>query len=201
MILTLFGSQLAPGTQNAGSVPLPASMAGVAATVNGIAAPVYYVSPGQLNIQLPFEVAANTTALVAINNNGQTASQSFSVAAAAPGIFTNPSGAPVPHTSGARGQIITLYVTGAGALSPQVSSGAAPASGTPISNLPRPTQAVAVTVGGVPAAIDFYGVPSGVVGVVQINYQVPSGVALGAQPVVVTVGGVASPPGMLTVTN
>jgi len=201
MILTAFGSQLAPSIQNAGSVPLPDSIAGVAATVNGVAAPLYYVSPGQLNVQVPFEIAAGATAVLAINNNGQTASQFFSVVAAAPGIFTNPSGAPVPNTSGARGQIITLYVTGTGSLSPQVSTGAAPASGTAISNLPKPTQAVAVTVGGVPAAIDFYGVPSGLVGVVQINYRVPSGVALGAQPVVVTVGSVASAPATLTVTN
>jgi uncharacterized protein (TIGR03437 family) len=56
-------------------------------------------------------------------------------------------------------------------------------------------------VGGVPGAIDFYGVPSGLVGVVQINYQVPSGVAMGTQQVVVTVGGVASSPAMLTVTD
>ena len=129
-------------------------------------------------------------------------SQSFSVVAAAPGIFLNTSGAPVPNTSGARGQIVTLYVTGAGALSPAVSTGAAPASGTAVSNLPKPTtQPVTVSVGGVPAAINFYGVPSGLVGVVQINYEIPSSAGLGAQSVVVTVGGAASAPAFLTVTN
>lgn len=201
MILTVFGSELAASTETAGAVPLPDSMATVAATVNGVAAPLYYISPGQLNIQLPFEITPNSTAVLNINNNGQTTSQSFTVAAAAPGILSGQNGAPVPNASAAPGQIITLYITGAGALSPQVATGAAPAAGTPVSQLPQPTQSVSVTIGGVQAPIEFVGVPSGLVGVVQINYQVPSGIASGAQPVVVTVGGVASPPATLTIAN
>ncbi len=201
MILTVFGSQLAATTETAGVVPLPTSMGSVAATVNGVAAPLFYISPGQLNIQLPYETTPNSTAVLYINNDGQTTSRSFTVAAAAPGIITNPNGAPVPNTSAAPGQIVSLYITGAGALSPPLATGAAPAPGTPISDLPQPTQSVSVTVGGVPAPIEFIGVPSGLIGMVQINYQVPSGIATGAQPVVVTVGGVASPSATLTVTN
>jgi uncharacterized protein (TIGR03437 family) len=63
------------------------------------------------------------------------------------------------------------------------------------------TQNVGVTVGGVSAPIQFSGVAPGLVGVVQINFQVPSGAPLGAQQVVVTVGNVASPPVTLNVTN
>jgi uncharacterized protein (TIGR03437 family) len=201
MILTVFGSHLASSNESASAVPLPASMASVAATVNGVAAPLYYISPGQLNIQLPFETAPNSTAVVYINNNGRTTSQSFTVAAAAPGILTDHNGAPVPGTSAARGQIVTLYTTGAGALSPPVATGAAPAFGTAVSDLPQPTQTVSLTVGGNQAPIQFIGVPSGLVGLVQINYQVPQGITPGAQQVVVTVGGVASAPATLTVTN
>ncbi len=197
MILSVFGSQLAPSTESAGSVPLPLTMTGVEATVNGIAAPLYYVSPGQLNIQIPYEVAANSTAVVTVNNNGQVASQSISVGAVAPGIFTNSSGAPVPSTSAARGAIITLFVTGVGAVSPQVSTGAAPSA----SETPIPTEALSVTVGGIAASVEYDGIPSGLVGVVQINYQVPTGIAIGAQPVVVKIGSVSSPAANLTVTN
>jgi hypothetical protein len=50
MILSVFGSQLASGTQVASSLPLPVSLAGASATVNGVAAPFYYASPSQLNI-------------------------------------------------------------------------------------------------------------------------------------------------------
>src|SRR5262249_6140665 len=52
MILTLFGSNLANSTESASSVPLPKSMGGVAVTINGIAAPLYYISPTQLNVQI-----------------------------------------------------------------------------------------------------------------------------------------------------
>ena len=85
---------------------------GVAVTVNGVAAPLYYVSPGQLNIQIPYETAASTTATVTINNNGQVTSQSFLMAATAPGIFTDASRAPVPGASASRGQIVTLLLRG-----------------------------------------------------------------------------------------
>jgi len=200
MILSVFGSQLAPSTSSAASVPLPITMAGVAVTVNGEAAPLYFISPGQLNIQIPYETATGATATVTINNNGQVASQSFPMALTAPGIFTA-NGAPVPSTSGSSGQIITLFITGTGAVTPPVSTGAAPPATTPIPDLPAPAQNSRVTVGGVQASIQFIGIPSALVGVTQINYQVPSGIALGSQPVVVTIGGVASAPAILTVTN
>jgi len=58
-----------------------------------------------------------------------------------------------------------------------------------------------VTVGGVadPQPL-FVGIPTWSAGVTQINFTVPANAPLGPQPVVVTVGGVASPPVMLNVT-
>jgi uncharacterized protein (TIGR03437 family) len=65
-----------------------------------------------------------------------------------------------------------------------------------------PVQPTTVTIGGTAATmIDFLGIPSGLVGVTQINVQVPNGISAGAQPVVVTVGGVASAPATITITN
>src|SRR5207248_10082059 len=58
MVLSVFGSQLAPATSSASSVPLPLSMAAVAVTVNGAAPPPCYVAPGQLNIQIPYKTAS-----------------------------------------------------------------------------------------------------------------------------------------------
>lgn len=201
MILSVFGSQLAPSMASAGSVPLPVSMAGVSAAVNGVAAPLYYVSPGQLNLQIPYEIAVNGTATLQIDNNGQATSQALPVATAAPGVFTDQTGAIVPFGSAIRGQITTLFVTGAGGMTPPVPTGAAPAVGTPIADLPQPVQNTTVTVGGVPAPVEFIGVPSGLVGVTQINFQVPGGIGIGAQSVVVTVGGVSSTPAILSVTQ
>ena len=201
MLVSVFGSQLAPSVQAAGSVPLPFSMNGVAATINSVAAPLYYVSPGQLNLQIPHETAANANALLSVNNNGKITTKSFAISSASPGIFTNQNKAPVPNTSASRGQIVSLFVTGVGLLSPQVVTGSGPSPQTAIANLPRPTLNATVTVGGVNAPISFIGNTVGLVGVIQINYQVPAGVPTGAAPVVVSIGGVQSSPALLAITN
>jgi uncharacterized protein (TIGR03437 family) len=193
-ILSVFGSQLSAATQSASAVPLPISILGVAVLVNGIAAPLYYVSAGQLNVQIPYETPAGSTATLSINNNGQVTTRSFAVTAAAPGIFTDSTGAVVPTSSAAPGQEFAFYITGAGAVSPAIATGVAPAASTANADLPKPVETTTVTIGGAAATIDFIGIPAGLVGVTQINVQVPGGIAVGAQPVVVTVGGIASAP-------
>jgi uncharacterized protein (TIGR03437 family) len=145
-----------------------------------------------LNIQVPYEVTSGTSTTLVVNNNGQTTSSSLGVTAAAPAIFTDTSNALVPSAIGTRGQTITLYFTGAGQVTPSIATGAAPPSGTSPSSLPAPRQPTSVTVGGVPAPISFIGIPVGVVGVVQVNFTIPAGVAGGSQPVIVTVGNFAS---------
>ncbi|HEX5227047.1 MAG TPA: protease pro-enzyme activation domain-containing protein [Bryobacteraceae bacterium] len=200
-VLSLFGSGLSPLTQSASTTPLPLSISGVEVLVNGVAAPLYYVSPSQLNVQVPYETTVGGTALVSINNNGRVTTQNVPMAAAAPGIFTNSAGQLVPTASASLGKEIALYITGAGAVQPAVADGVAPASSTPIADLPVPGQRINVTVGGMGANIDFMGIPWGLVGVTQINVTVPAGLAAGAQPVIVNVGGVSSPPATLTVSN
>jgi uncharacterized protein (TIGR03437 family) len=170
MLLSVFGSQLSRTTSSAGIVPLPTQLAGVSATVNGVPAGLYYVAPGQINLQIPDSIAPGP-ATVTINNNGQTASTALTLAAAAPGIFA------MPGVSAHHGDVATLYATG---------------TGTSMTSL-------TVTVGGVPAAVQFAGVPQGFAGVVQVNYQIPQQAGAGAQPVVITVAGVSSPPVTLTV--
>ncbi|MGA2879583.1 MAG: protease pro-enzyme activation domain-containing protein [Bryobacteraceae bacterium] len=200
-ILSVFGSQLSPVTQSASSVPLPISTSGVAVLVNGIAAPLYYVSPTQLNVQIPYETTAGTSAVLSVNNNGQVTTQSFPVATVAPGIFTTSTGALVPTATAAIGQEVAFYITGTGAVYPSIADGAAPASSTALADLPKPSEATRVTIAGADATIDFIGIPEGLVGVTQINVQIPSGIPTGVQPVVVTVGGVASAPATITITN
>jgi uncharacterized protein (TIGR03437 family) len=167
-------------------------LAGVSVTVNGIAAPLLYVSPTQLNIQIPYETATGTALLAVTNNNGQVATYSFQVSASAPGLFTqNQQGTgPITATSsGGRGQEFALYVTGAGEVSPPIATGAVP-TGTQV---PVPLLAVSVTVGGVAAHLDYVGLPSWSVGTLQVNFTVPPNAPLGVQPVVVTVGSASSP--------
>ncbi len=198
-ILSVFGTQLSPSTQSASAVPLPLSTLGVEALINGVAAPLYYVGPGQLNVQIPYETASSGTAVLSINNNGQVTTQPFQMAAAAPGIFTDSTGALVPTATAATGQEIAFYITGAGAVSPAISTGAAPASSS--TSFPKPVGVTTVTIGGLNAPIDFLGIPPGLVGVTQLNVQVPSGLPAGPQPVVVTIGGIPSAPATLKLTN
>ncbi len=64
-------------------------LTGTWATIDGIAAPLYYVSDGQMNIQIPYEKCHfQLDRHLMVDNNGQTASFSFPIAAAAPAIFT-----------------------------------------------------------------------------------------------------------------
>ncbi len=88
MSMSVYGTNLAPGTQAASKLPLPLTMQGITASVNGISAPLYYVSPGQLNIQVPYEIGAGP-AIVAVDNGGQVAAFPFTVTMTAPGLFTS----------------------------------------------------------------------------------------------------------------
>jgi uncharacterized protein (TIGR03437 family) len=199
-ILSVFGTQLASASQSASSLPLPLSLGGVSATVNGIPAPLYYVSPTQLNIQIPYETGSGT-AVLGVNNNGSVAFFTFSVTPSAPGIFTDPNhgSALVPVSTAKHGDPLLAFITGEGEVSPPLFTGAAPFSATPLVLLPQPAMPVTVTVGGVPAVIAFAGIPPGLAGVTQVNFVVPNGVPSGQRPVVITVGAIASPPAMITV--
>jgi uncharacterized protein (TIGR03437 family) len=199
MLMSVYGTNLSPAAQHAGAVPLPLAMQGVTATVNGISAPLLDVTPGQLNLQVPYEAGAGT-AILGVNNNGQVTSFPFQVQRSAPGIFMTLDGAGnlVPYASGRRGQILLAFITGEGDVAPALITGASPTT-TDVTKLPAPALPVTLTVGGVPAAIDFIGIPDGLVGVTQINFTIPAGAPLGPQPVVVTIGGAACVPVTLTV--
>ena len=78
-ILSVFGTDLAPATAIAQTVPLPTMLAGTSATINGTAAALYYVSPTQLNIQIPYGVSAGSTATLKVENNGESSFYSFNL--------------------------------------------------------------------------------------------------------------------------
>jgi uncharacterized protein (TIGR03437 family) len=199
MMMTITGSQLAPSSALSNGSPLGLTMAGVSATVNGIAAPLYSVSPEAMTVQIPYETGAGP-AVVGVNNNGQVSWYSLQVTPAAPGIFTDQNGGLMPSANGQAGRMAFLYITGDGSVSPALADGATPPPGTPQARLPQPRLPVAVTVGGAPAQVVFAHIPSGFVGKTQISFMIPPDAPLGVQPVVVTVGGVPSQPANLNVT-
>jgi uncharacterized protein (TIGR03437 family) len=91
-ILSVFGTNLATATQSAAGTPLPTTLAGTRVLVRDSlgterAAPLFFVSPTQINYQIPPGTATGL-ATVNINNNGSiTARGTVQVVAVAPGIF------------------------------------------------------------------------------------------------------------------
>jgi len=198
MLVSVYGTQLAASTAAAPSLPLPLKLGGASATVNGVAAPMWYSSNGQLNVQLPYETQPGIAVLTA-NNGLETASFSFTVGASAPGIFVDSNtNNLVPFPSGHRGSTYTLFITGDGVPSPAVKTGSGPQDPN---NLPKPQLPVRVTIGGANATITFAGIPTWSAGVTQINFTVPTTAPLGSQMVVVSVGGVRSAPAGFTVSQ
>ena len=196
-IIAVYGTAFANITQASSALPLPQFLAGFEATINGNPAPIYYVSPNQVNIQVPYETNPGSATLVLGNPYENAPAFSITVASAAPGIFMFPDGSVNPSRTGARGQTVPLFITGDGAVTPSVTTGSPPSSHGAV---PRPVQPVSITVGGVDVGTpQFIGIPSWAVGVTQINFTIPASVPPGPQPVVVTVGGLPSTAATITV--
>ena len=197
-LMAVYGNGLASGPATAAIQPLPLVLSGVSATVNGVAAPLWFVSPGQINLQIPYETTAGA-AVLGVAHNGNVASYSFTVAPTGPGIFAY-QGSVVPNATGSPGQELVAFITGDGDVTPSLASGATASPFATLAQLPHSRQALTMTIGGEPAHIVFHGIVNGLVGVTQVNFTIPADMGPGVQPVVVTVGGVDSAPVNLTIT-
>jgi len=209
MLVTVWGSGMATFDQAVSITPLPQYMAGLEtwftdASGNVLYPPLLYASATQVNMQIPYEIAAGSATLTVGNQFANANPFSLTIVAAAPGIFsyadTSTTRSPIGSGSAHAGDTVVIYITGAGQVSPQVADGVTPSPNTPVADLPTPQQLVAITVGGVPVTnIPFKGIPSWSVGVLQIDFAIPSTVAPGQQPVVVTIGNVPSQPANITI--
>jgi len=201
-MVAVFGTAMAPNdaASIASFLPVPLNLNGVSATVNGVSAPLYYVSPTQIDLQIPYETGAGP-AVLGLNNNGQIAAFPIQVAATAPGLYPAAIDAltSAVTTTVTQNQILILYVTGEGDVTPTLATGATPPFNSNPAKYPMPRQPLSVSIGGVTAPVGFAGVPNGVAGVTQIDMTVPANAPLGQQPLVVSVGGVPSLAVTLTV--
>ena len=198
-LMTVYGTNLSVATATASGTPLPYTLGGVTATVNNMPAPLLYVSPTQINLQVPYSAGMGPSVL-GINNNGAAGGFQLPLAASSPAIYLNADGSIAGSSSVQQGGYATLYLDGAGEVTPPLKSAYATGSGTPVSIMPKPVLPLSVTVGGVPCTVTFAGISTGLIGTVQVNINVPASVPAGVQPVVVTVGGLPSPAGNITVT-
>ncbi len=193
-LVSIYGENLAAQSAQPALLPLPATMAAATVQIGGITAPLVYVSPLQINAQVPWEVAPGGATLT-VNHDGLTASQTVTIAAAGPGIFTLYGSAQAAALNedytvnsqtnpASAGQAILLFGTGLGAVSPAVATGSAASSTT----LSQVVAAVTATVGGAPATVLFKGLAPGFAGLWQVNVALPPGLS-GATPVIVNVAG------------
>jgi len=153
--MSVFGSRLANSTQQASALPLPYTLDGVSAAINGVAAPLYYTSSGQLNIQVPYEAGIGP-AVLGVNNHGEISGYRFQIVPSAPAVVP-------PATPVQQGKTAVLYLTGDGDVTPALRTGSTPSSGTALASLPRPRLPLTVTVAGVQAFLQFVGITPGVV--------------------------------------
>jgi uncharacterized protein (TIGR03437 family) len=203
-IATVMGSFLSVSTSIAPpGQPWPTSLAGLSMSFGGIQAPLYYVSPAQVNLQVPWELGANTNTIATATIGAQaSASQTLYLAPFSPGLFSmnaegNGQGAILnsqyllvdSSNPASLGDVIQIYCTGLGAVTNQPATGAL----TPVSPLSKTTTTPVVTIGGAAAPVLFSGLAPGTVGLYQIDAQIPTGIATGpAVPVMVSSGGVTS---------
>jgi len=101
-IAAVFGTKLASQTASATGLPLPTSLDGTTVYVNGVAAPLFFVSPTQINYLIPSDVQPGMARVIVIAKDGMVSQGQALITATAPGLFTrraNGQGAPAAVAS------------------------------------------------------------------------------------------------------
>lgn len=185
----------------------PTSLANTTVTVGGQSAFVDYVSPGQVNVQVPSNVATGTQPIVVTTEGGSSAPFSVTVNATEPGLLAPPSFnvngtqyavallpgpiyvlAPgaisgVPSQRALPGDTIILYGIGFGGVSDGTSAGVID------SNQNKIDASLAIAIGGASAQVAYAGLTPSFVGLYQFNVVVPDVPANDHTPLTFTVNG------------
>ncbi len=190
-IASIYGSELSAATASWTGLPLPTVLGGTVVRVDGEPAPLYYVSPGQINFVVPNNAAGRE--LVVVREGVASAPLPLSPLFAAPAIFTldsTPQGPAAARRASAPGmpavtseaparpgEWIALYLTGLGARNPMIKA---------------PEILPVVRLGGLKAEVNYSGAAPGFPGLNQINFRVPPASPAGKLPLTVSVGSASS---------
>ena len=197
-LVSIFGANLAKvATDLSGwsGRQLPAALNGARVTIGGEPAPLLYVSPTQINAQLPVDLAPGVQTVLVDNGNGPGAAYSVNITPTAPAIFFSPTPAILKNadysvistTNPAHsGDILLVYATGLGQTAPALTTGTL-AAASPLSH----TAPVTATIGGKTAAVVYSAASPGFAGLYQVAVTVPAGVT-GNVALQLTTGGVNS---------
>ena len=196
----LYGSQLATATTVA-TAPYPTSLGGVKVLVNGTQAPIYFVSSSQIDFVMPWETVGTQASIQVVTGAGasntvtaaiQTAPQIFTtnqqgsgqgaVLIAGTPTIVAPAGAFPGSRPAAKGEYISIYTTGLGAVQNQpadgaIATGLSPTAAQPAVLIGCPGANGAI--GLCPATVQFTGLAPGFVGLYQVNVQIPTGALSG----------------------
>jgi minor extracellular serine protease Vpr len=214
--ISLFGTGLSdPGftdVANFAAAPyLPLAIDNVSVSFDvpsaGISLPgqLYYVSPTQINLQVPWELQDQSSVLIKVTiEDSQGSLYTLPLVPYAPAFFDfvesstqkilivalDASGNMIGSSNPAvRGQVVHLYVNGLGPVNNQPPDGQI----TPTSPQATTTTPATVTIGGQPATVQFSGLAAGAVGLYEVIVQVPMGISAGLQPAIVSINGQSSP--------
>ena len=206
-IISIFGQNLAPTVVIGPTNPLSQTLTGVTVTVNDSILPLMFVSPQQINAQLPSSLAAGDYTLHVQNAGQPDITGDFTVARDAPGLFfqtiSSVNYAMALHSDGSMvttaspavaGETLSLLGTGFGPYQQTVLDGFFPPNPPPAVE-----DSVQLSVAGADVDSTTTAAP-GFTGVVSTQFQVPSGLASGTSvPLLVTINGTDSNTVMLPV--
>jgi uncharacterized protein (TIGR03437 family) len=193
-LLTIYGARLvkiATDLSGWAGRTLPTSLNGTSVTIGGKAAPLLYVGPGQINAQVPVDVAPGQQAVIVRSVVGPSGSFNVNVAATAPAIFFSPVAAVLKNSDfslvtaanpARSGDVILVYATGLGQTTPPITTG-----GLVPADMIANTATATATIGGQDAKVIYSIASPGFAGLNQVALTVPSGVS-GSVPVVITQG-------------
>jgi uncharacterized protein (TIGR03437 family) len=203
-LISAMGRNLSPVSLATKEIPLPTALADSCLTVNGAPAPMLFVSPTQVNAQLPYFLDGRVTVTL-YTPAGVSNSVTLDVPPAAPSVFRTvleETGAAVPTVIRAannlpatlanpvhRGDTLVIYATGLGRTLPDVAAGM-PAPFEPLALAEIPPL---VELGGVGLPVLYAGLTPGFAGIYQINARVPGWVPTGIRiPLTVRQGGAST---------
>ncbi len=198
-IIAIYGKNLASGTVQAQSVPLPRQLGQTTVLIGGIQAPLFMVSAGQINAQVPVELAPGAVYDVVVQNANRFATpKKLRLAKLSPGIVVDLGGRVIAQhldyslvNNGAPakpGEYILLYLTGMGPTTGVVNTGEV----SPLDPLAMVSSSFTVTIGGVNAEVYAALLTPNAIGLYQMAVKIPAGLTTGDQPLIVIVEGAAA---------
>ena len=210
--IALFGNNLAASTSTYNTPYLPVALNRVSVSFANpnvsAAGHIVFVSPGQINVQVPWELQGQPSVQVTVTNaDSSGVAYTLPLQDHSPALFEIPSGgqniaAALDENNNivtasnpvARGRIVQLFANGLGPVNNQPASG----DPAPVNPLATTTTTPVVTIGGVDAEVKFSGMTPGNAALYQVNAVVPE-TGLGLQPVTISIGGAISAPSLLPV--